>query len=66
MRRIIIGVGILMLLLGTVWLLQGIGTLPGSFMTGQSSWATVGLILIVGGAGTCFFGLRRKPGNPQN
>jgi hypothetical protein len=33
-------------LVGLVWLLQGVGLLPGSFMTGDASWAAVGLGLI--------------------
>jgi len=35
-------VGILMLLMGTTWFLQGINVLPGSFMTGQIRWAVYG------------------------
>jgi hypothetical protein len=43
-------VGGLMVLVGGVWLLQGVGILPGSFMTGQLFWAIVGAIsLAVGG-----------------
>ncbi len=41
--------GILMVMAGEVWLLQGLGKLPGSFMTGSSVWATVGTVLIVVG-----------------
>ncbi len=41
--------GIMMVMAGEVWLLQGLGKLPGSFMTGSSFWATVGTVLIVGG-----------------
>lgn len=65
MRGIMVVVGVIMLLLGAVWLLQGINILPGSFMTGQSFWALMGAILLVVGAALCFFGLRRKPANPQ-
>jgi hypothetical protein len=65
MRAVMIGLGVIALLLGAVWLLQGINVLPGSFMTGQSFWAMMGAILIVVGAVLCFFGLRRKPANPQ-
>ena len=36
MRYVLLVVGALMALMGGVWLLQGIGVLPGSFMTGQS------------------------------
>lgn len=33
-------------LVGVVWVLQGIGALPGSFMTGDMLWAWLGLGLI--------------------
>ena len=32
-------VGALFILIGTIWFLQGINILPGSFMTGQTRWA---------------------------
>jgi hypothetical protein len=33
-------------LVGLVWVLQGVGMLPGSFMTGDMLWAWLGLGLI--------------------
>ena len=33
-------------LTGIVWILQGIGVLPGSFMTGQIVWAAIGSVLL--------------------
>lgn len=39
--------GVLALLMGTVWFLQGINVLPGSFMTGQIRWAVYGAIMMV-------------------
>ena len=33
-------------LAGAVWILQGIGVLPGSFMTGQVEWAIYGAIAV--------------------
>ncbi len=33
-------------LTGGVWILQGIGVLPGSFMTGQIVWAAIGAVLL--------------------
>ena len=33
-------------LVGLVWLLQGVGVLPGSIMSGDPFWAVVGLGLI--------------------
>lgn len=34
--------GILLMLLGGIWFLQGINVLPGSFMTGQIQWTING------------------------
>jgi len=49
-RYVLLIVGGLIILIGGVWLLQGIGVLPGSFMTGQPFWAVLGaLFLVVGG-----------------
>lgn len=42
--------GVIVLLIGAVWIGQGVGLLPGSFMTGQLRWAVVGLALVVVGA----------------
>ena len=42
-------VGVLMVLMGGIWFLQGINILPGSFMTGQIKWAVYGACLAVGG-----------------
>lgn len=41
--------GVLMILLGGIWFLQGINVLPGSFMTGQVQWAVYGGILTAAG-----------------
>lgn len=58
MRYVLMIVGGLMVLMGGVWLLQGIGILPGSFMTGQVFWAVVGAISVVVGGALFFVGLR--------
>ena len=44
-------IGVLFLLLGSVWVLQGINVLPGSFMTGQTKWAVYGGLLLIAGIG---------------
>jgi uncharacterized membrane protein HdeD (DUF308 family) len=41
--------GVLCLLAGGVWILQGINVLPGSFMSGQTKWAIYGCLLVVAG-----------------
>jgi hypothetical protein len=41
-------VAFLMLLAGGVFFFQGIGIIPGSFMTGRSEWAVIGTALVAG------------------
>ena len=49
MRIALIVVGVLCLLIGCVWILQGINILPGSFMSGHAKWLLYGgLVTIVG------------------
>jgi len=52
--------GVLCLLVGCVWILQGINILPGSFMTGQTKWAIYGGILVVAGIGLLISANRRR------
>ncbi len=52
--------GALMVLLGGVWLFQGIGILLGSFMTSQPFWAIMGVIVLAVGAIVLITGIRRK------
>jgi len=42
-------VGILLVVMGAIWFLQGINILPGSFMTGQIRWAVYGACMVVAG-----------------
>ena len=41
--------GVILVLFGGIWFLQGINVLPGSFMTGQIRWAIYGGIAILVG-----------------
>jgi hypothetical protein len=50
--------GLLLLAVGAVWILQGLGTLAGSFMTGQKLWFAIGLIVAVGGFALLVRGVR--------
>ena len=52
--------GVLCLLVGSVWFLQGINVLPGSFMTGQITWAVIGGILLVAGIALLISANRRR------
>jgi hypothetical protein len=60
MRIVLNIVGILMLLSGAIWFLQGISLFPGSFMTGSMFWAVVGLLMIVGGVGVLVSANRQR------
>ena len=43
-------VGVILVLIGGVWLVQGLGVIPtGSFMDGQSVWAVIGGVCLVAG-----------------
>jgi LPXTG-motif cell wall-anchored protein len=53
-------VGVLSLLMGSVWFLQGINILPGSFMTGQTKWAVYGGLLLIAGIGLLMLANRRQ------
>ena len=59
MRIALNSLGVLLLLLGALWLLQGIGILPGSFMTGETKWAMYGAIAALVGAGLLILARRR-------
>ncbi|MGZ3306669.1 MAG: hypothetical protein ACXU8U_12485 [Asticcacaulis sp.] len=41
----------LAVILGVIWILQGLNILPGSFMTGHMEWTWRGAIMVVVGAG---------------
>ena len=47
-------------LVGIVWLGQGLGFIPGSFMTGNLFWAAVGAVLLAGAVLVVVMERRRK------
>jgi LPXTG-motif cell wall-anchored protein len=53
-------IGLLLILTGGVWFLQGINLLPGSFMTGQTQWAVIGGISLLLGIVLLVFANRRR------
>ena len=42
-------VGLLLVLIGAVWTLQGFGVVGGSFMTCSTMWLVIGLVTVVVG-----------------
>lgn len=66
MKKVILNIlGVLLILGGGVWILQGINVLPGSFMTGQIRWAIYGSIVAVVGIGLLVLANGRKPSQPK-
>lgn len=54
-------VGILLLLIGGTWILQGANILGGSVMSGQSQWLVIGIVVAVIALLTLYwFNLRRR------
>jgi hypothetical protein len=49
MRVLVTIIGVLLVVLGAIWFLQGINVLPGSFMTGDIHWAIYGAIAVIVG-----------------
>ena len=60
MRTALNTVGVILVVFGGIWFLQGINVLPGSFMTGQIRWAVYGGIAIAAGIGLLLAAKRRR------
>jgi hypothetical protein len=52
--------GMVLTLTGLVFFFQGIGVLPGSFMTGQIEWAIYGAVSVFAGLALLVFSRRRR------
>jgi len=61
-RTVSLVLGIIAILAGAVWILQGSGVLPGSFMTGQRMWLIIGIIVAIVGLALAYNGIRRPAG----
>jgi hypothetical protein len=61
MRWALIVVGLILDLMGTVWLLQGLSLLPGTFMRGNPTWIVIGAVMDVVGIALILTGARMKP-----
>jgi hypothetical protein len=60
MKMLLNIIGIVVLLSGGTFFLQGINVLPGSYMTGDPQWAINGSVMIVIALGLLFRVNRRK------
>jgi hypothetical protein len=52
--------GVLLVLVGGVWTLQGLDVMGGSAMSGVTIWAIVGPIVVILGLWVLWRGLRRR------
>ncbi len=53
-------IGIILLLVGVVWILQGVNVLPGSFMSGQLIYSFLGIIVGAIGVAILAYNSRRR------
>ena len=60
MRWVLIIVGVVLVLVGLVWLLQGTNVLAGSVMSGHRRWIVIGAGLDVIGAVLVVLGARTR------
>jgi hypothetical protein len=58
-------VGVVLLALGALWTLQGLGTIGGSFMSGQKVWFAIGLLVAIAGITSVLAGVRRGRSVPR-
>lgn len=59
-RIALITVGVIALLIGGVWVGQGLNLIPGSFMTGNRMWFYIGVVLAIVGIILVVLGLQRR------
>ena len=60
MKIVLSIIGVILVIVGVIWFLQGINILPGSFMTGQTKWAIYGAISFIVGVGVLLFTYLRR------
>jgi hypothetical protein len=62
MRIVLNIVGVVLVLLGSIWILQGMNVMLGSPMSGQSRWAVRGGILVFAGIAGLVWANRKRKG----
>jgi hypothetical protein len=60
-RRI---VGAVLIVIGAVWIGQGLDLIQGSFMTGSTFWAVVGALCVIAGLAAFRVSSRQAPEQP--
>ena len=57
--------GIILALVGSLWILQGVNVLPGGFMSGNLMWAYIGIVLDAAAVILLYFANRRRSGHAE-
>ncbi|MFZ4373731.1 MAG: MYXO-CTERM sorting domain-containing protein [Mycobacterium sp.] len=60
MRNAMRVLGVLMVLFGVLFTLQGVGKVQGSFMSNTTTWTVLGPIIALAGLGLAVVGWRRR------
>jgi hypothetical protein len=60
MRIVLNIVGVVLVILGIIWILQGMNVMLGSPMTGQTRWAVRGGILVFAGIAGLVWATRKR------
>ena len=63
LQKVLIVVGGLAVLIGALWIGQGSGVIPGSFMTGDRTWLGIGLAVACVGVVLVYIALQRPRPN---
>jgi hypothetical protein len=58
-RVLLIVLGVMLVVTGTIWIFQGVGMLKGSFMTGSAFWMWMGVAAVIVGVPLLARGIRR-------
>jgi hypothetical protein len=53
-------IGVVLVLVGLLWVFQGLGTISGGFMSGSKVWFTIGLLVAIGGITCVYTGVRGR------
>ena len=57
---VMVGIGVVVVLLGLLFMFQGLGAVKGSSMTNSNFWAVVGPVIAVAGVVLVVLGIRRR------
>ncbi len=60
MRTLFVILGVIALLVGVVWILQGANIIMGSVMSGSTFWLAAGAVAAIVGAGLLIVGARPR------